>query len=409
MRLNFERAAIEVGTIESMVGGSIGAARPTYVERRSVGRVCRALQPGRPVAVLCSMGRPFLVLALVAAAAACAAPSVQSAGDSGNESGADPSAPPLSAKVDAAGSAESGVSGAVEGNDAGTPDIVDEAPIVFAAKLNEERYDLYSIRPDGSGLARLTATPDVDEVSPAWAPDRSRISFHASGVPIGLPRFMVRDAEGLLTTVPVPAPTEHAILTVAGGLDRNATRSSWSSDGLKLGFGVVLNDLDSPADSDGRWNWVAIWSSLDGSAHDYVRRATGHLALGARAPIWDGGVIRYLMVCDNQACAGLLWAFGSDQEPSGDWHAYVNQSPMGDLAVAPSGRTWAQTRESSVVVTPPHKMDEVQTLATAAWMPRWSPTERHIAILRADGIYTMRPDGSSQTRILRGDVHSLDW
>ena len=37
--------------------------------------------------------------------------------------------------------------------------------------------DLYAVRPDGSGLTRLTETPDRLEMNPAWSPDGSQIAY----------------------------------------------------------------------------------------------------------------------------------------------------------------------------------------------------------------------------------------
>ena len=45
--------------------------------------------------------------------------------------------------------------------------------IAFASNRGAaKRFDLYSIRPDGTGLKRLTNTPNLDETSPQWTPHR---------------------------------------------------------------------------------------------------------------------------------------------------------------------------------------------------------------------------------------------
>ncbi len=51
--------------------------------------------------------------------------------------------------------------------------------IAFANYDNpsEQIDDIYIIHPDGSGLTRLTNTPDSDEDGPAWSPDSRQIAF----------------------------------------------------------------------------------------------------------------------------------------------------------------------------------------------------------------------------------------
>jgi serine/threonine-protein kinase len=48
--------------------------------------------------------------------------------------------------------------------------------IVFAGKTGR-RYDIWAMRPDGSGLTQITDTPDVDERSPSVSADGSRIVY----------------------------------------------------------------------------------------------------------------------------------------------------------------------------------------------------------------------------------------
>ncbi|MGB7539370.1 MAG: NBR1-Ig-like domain-containing protein [Anaerolineales bacterium] len=42
---------------------------------------------------------------------------------------------------------------------------------------SEQIKDIYIIHPDGTGLTRLTNTPDADEDGPAWSPDSRQIAF----------------------------------------------------------------------------------------------------------------------------------------------------------------------------------------------------------------------------------------
>ena len=46
--------------------------------------------------------------------------------------------------------------------------------------MGQAPADLYSVRPDGSGLKRLTHTSEEFEWAPAWSPNGRRIAFAGS-------------------------------------------------------------------------------------------------------------------------------------------------------------------------------------------------------------------------------------
>src|SRR5438876_10930477 len=56
--------------------------------------------------------------------------------------------------------------------------------------------DVYTIRPDGSGLERLTATADQNEFGPAWNAAGTRIAFWRTAAPFGPGAIWVMDADG---------------------------------------------------------------------------------------------------------------------------------------------------------------------------------------------------------------------
>ena len=101
----------------------------------------------------------------------------------------------------------------------------DGSRIVFSAGEGSGPHDLYSIRPTGSELVRITDTPDVSETQPDVSPDGSTIVFAAqtgSGVGTRASLFLM-NAEG----------SNVRALTESPAIDG---RSSWSPDGALIAF-----------------------------------------------------------------------------------------------------------------------------------------------------------------------------
>ena len=117
--------------------------------------------------------------------------------------------------------------------------------------------DLYTVRPDGTSLTRLTHTPKVFETRPAWSPDGAHIAF--DGVPEGgSTGVFVMDADG----------TDVVTLTnTPGGFEG---QPAWSPNGGRIAYitgypmelWVMASDGADPAFVTGSYAWEPDWQPL---------------------------------------------------------------------------------------------------------------------------------------------------
>jgi Tol biopolymer transport system component len=105
--------------------------------------------------------------------------------------------------------------------------------IAFVSFRKGDAGDLYTIRPDGRGERRLTAT-DTHEDMPRWSPDGSKIAFvrFTGGHALNFHLF-VMNADG----------TEQRQVTHTGAANFAPT---WSPDGTRLAFVTTRHGLNNP-------------------------------------------------------------------------------------------------------------------------------------------------------------------
>jgi Tol biopolymer transport system component len=95
----------------------------------------------------------------------------------------------------------------------------------------EGNSEIFSVKPDGSDLRRLTTDPSID-AEPAWSPDGDKIVFETGrGAPLGKPQLYVMNSDG----------TDQHPLTPRKGWEGNA---SWAPDGTSVVF--TCDREDSP-------------------------------------------------------------------------------------------------------------------------------------------------------------------
>ena len=85
--------------------------------------------------------------------------------------------------------------GGGSGTTATTPDPADAGGRIAFASNRDGNYEIYSMRPDGSDVKRITNSPGVD-TQPSWSYDRRQIAFASNRDGVGKPAIYVANADG---------------------------------------------------------------------------------------------------------------------------------------------------------------------------------------------------------------------
>jgi Tol biopolymer transport system component len=266
--------------------------------------------------------------------------------------------------------------------------------IVFVRGLGEQS-DLFSIRPDRSGLKRLTRETGFD-ASPVWSPDgRLLASFGVGGV-------VIRTAGGsVLRRIAIP---------VDGFLEE----LRWSPDGRWLSYLVEHCSYQDPrgyvvppcADL-----WIT--HSDGGGTRRLLDRDVDLLDWGV-SYAWSPGSRRLVYEALSSGATTLavvdLQSGAARRIPGTAGAADPVWSPRREIAYA-RGRT-------VFTVEPNGGRPRRLVRGTSLTRPAWSPNGRHLVYLASErarvgnlwGVWTVRADGSHRLRIGAADLdRELAW
>lgn len=274
-----------------------------------------------------------------------------------------------------------------------SPKVASDLEIAFTSS-RAGSLDLWLMRPDGSGLVRVTKGQG-DEVAPSWSPDGRRLAYLALGDDV-TPQIHLVAADG----------TGDAQLT--HGPD-GAGPPSWSPDGDKILYSTDLTE--SP--------WMFTVAAVGGRP----RRITD---VAGTWPDWspDGTNIVYSRV---NGTGTRLWTMREDgthhgrlagvrasdpSEPSwspdGEWIAFVSSS--GD-ASDPDPVNWNEDVHL-IRVDGTSGTQLTKEPGNDHWPPAWSPDGRRLAITQ-DGIensgdiYVVDLGSRRKVNVTRNDADDL--
>jgi Tol biopolymer transport system component len=201
------------------------------------------------------------------------------------------------------------------GDDVGPSWSSDGSQIAFARIDYElETSDLWIVHPDGSGLERLTDTPDREEFTPSWAPDDSRLVYVAGNLDDeGLLDVWVMDRDG----------TNSSNVT---NLPPHAQRSYWGpvwSPGSEE-IAVILQSLHYPD---------IVVMGVDGSSWRNLTEDSSFLS--AVDPAWSPDGSRIAHVRQAQNGDSDIWVM----DPNGE-----NAIQVSDLEGCESSPAWEPYR-----------------------------------------------------------------
>jgi TolB protein len=266
--------------------------------------------------------------------------------------------------------------------------------IAFFREVGEQA-ELFSIRPDGSGLRRLTHEPAYDR-APAWSPNGRQIASFGEG--------------GIVLRAPDGSVLRRIAIPVQGFLEE----LEWSPDGHWLSYLVEHCSFEDP-----RGYVVPPCADLwvvrpDGTENRRLLDRAVDLLDGGRSYAWSPASRRFVYEALSSGASSL----GLVDLRSGRRARIRGTAGSADPSWAPAA-TIAFVRGRSVLVVQPTGSG-LKRLArgSSPSRPTWSPGGRRLAYLGAErarngnrwGVWVVRRDGSKRWRVgVATDDRELLW
>jgi len=261
--------------------------------------------------------------------------------------------------------------------------------ITFSSFRDGRMVSIYVMNPDGSAQTRLTDQEGMNDYSPTWSPDGSKVAFHRVAWSSMDYEIYVMNVDG----------TGQTNLTNNPAADESPT---WSPDGRKIAFVssrdgnieiYVMNaDGSNPTRLTNNWSTETqpAWSP-DGSKIAFVsyRRS-------------EGGDIYVMNAADG---SGEIQLTSTDNNQHPDWSPDGSKIIFMRQSGLPPGFVY-QVFMMNADGTSQTSLTGGTTLSIFG--PVWSPDQSRIAFELGGQIYTMNPDGSGQTNVSKNQFTDSD-
>ena len=281
--------------------------------------------------------------------------------------------------------------------------------IVFSSDRDGD-FDIYTVRPDGSGLRQLTDAPGSDS-NPEWSPDGTKIAFDSDRDGAYDRDVYVMD----IATGEVSRLTNDDDPSIPANLEADHS-PAFSPDGTRIAFSSNRDTIPEEA-----YTERVYVMNTDGSE---LTRLTGGYSHFQSDVSWSPDGTRLLLEwgTDSRYDIGILnadgsgWSFPFPYTPFVD-ERYPDWSPSSRKIVFTKGtEDRDDTTPMDVWKVNPDGSDLKQLTNTPKvyeTAPDWSPDGRLIAFERNGDLLSMRAsDGSGKTNLTNTPGHSEldpDW